>query len=73
MAESLFWLREAQFEQLRLLLPDKVRGVPRADNRKVISGIVHMLKSGCQLTDAPPEYGSCQTLNSRLVCWAKKS
>ena len=72
MAENLFWLTEAQFERLRTLLPDKVRGVPRADDRKVISGIVHVLESGCRWADAPPEYGPRKTLYNRWRRWAEK-
>ena len=72
MADNLFWLTEAQFERLRPLLPDKVRGVPRADDRKVISGIVHVLKSGCRWADAPPEYGPRKTLYNRFVRWSEK-
>ena len=34
------WLSEAQFIRLQPLLPNKVRGVPRVDDRKVISGII---------------------------------
>jgi transposase len=71
-SDNLFWLSEAQFERLRPLLPDKVRGVPRADDRKVISGIVHVLKSGCRWADAPFEYGPRKTLYNRFVRWAKK-
>ena len=72
MADNLFWLSEAQFERLRPLLPDKVRGVPRSDDRKVISGIVHVLKSGCRWADAPSEYGPRRTLYNRWRRWAEK-
>jgi len=47
MSENLFWLSEEQFDRLKPLLPDKVRGAARVDDRRVISGIVHVLKSGC--------------------------
>ena len=40
MSDHLFWLSGAQFERLKSLLPDKVRGVPRVDDRRVISDIV---------------------------------
>ncbi|WP_274517581.1 hypothetical protein [Sphingomonas sp. PAMC 26621] len=36
---SEFWFSEEQFERLRPLLPNKVRGVARVDDRRVISGI----------------------------------
>lgn len=41
-----FWLSERQFGRLQPLLPTKVRGVPRVDDRRVISGIIHVLQSG---------------------------
>jgi transposase len=37
-----FWLSDAQFSRLEPLLPKKVRGVPRVDDRRVISGIIHV-------------------------------
>jgi len=33
--------------------PDK----PRVDDRRVISGLLHILKTGCRRRDVPPEYG----------------
>jgi transposase len=38
--------------------PNDRRGKGRANDRRVISGIVHMLKSGGRWIAAPPEYGS---------------
>jgi transposase len=43
---SEFWLSEEQFERLRPMLPNKGRGATRVDNRRVISGIIHVVKSG---------------------------
>jgi transposase len=34
-----------------------VRGKERVDDRRVISGILHVLTSGCRWKDCPPEYG----------------
>ncbi len=39
-------MSEEQFERLRPLLPNKVRGVARVDDWCVISGIIHAVKSG---------------------------
>ena len=72
MSDNLVWLSEAQMVGLRPHLPDKVRGVPRADDRRVISGIVHVLKSGCRWADAPSEYGPRKTLYNRWRRWAEK-
>ncbi len=67
-----FWLSDRQFARLQPLLPTKVRGVPRVDDRRVISGIIHVLQSGCRWRDAPPAYGPSKTLYNRFVRWARK-
>lgn len=67
-----FWLSEAQFAWLRPMLPTDTRGVARVDDRRVISGIVHVLMSGGRWVDAPAIYGLRKTLYNRWVRWAKK-
>ena len=67
-----FWLTDAQWERLAPLLPNKPRGVPRADDRRVISGIVHVLRSGCPWPHAPAEYGPPKTLYNRFVRWGRQ-
>lgn len=67
-----FWLTEAQFERLAPLLPADTRGKPRVDDRRVISGIVHVLKSGCRWKDTPDTYGPHKTLYNRFVRWTAK-
>ncbi len=67
-----FWLSDRQFARLQPLLPHKVRGVPRVDDRRVISGIIHVLQSGCRWRDAPPAYGPFKTLYNRFVRWARQ-
>jgi transposase len=72
MTDSYFWLTEDQFRRLEPLLPTDTRGVPRVDDRRVISGIVHVLRSGCRWRDAPAVYGPPKTLYNRFVRWARK-
>lgn len=72
MTDDYFWLSDAQFARLKPLLPNKPRGVPRVDDRRVISGIVHVLRSGCRWKDAPEVYGPRKTLYNRFVRWAEK-
>ena len=48
-----FWLTEGRFARLVPFLPTDMRGVPRVDDRRVISGIVHVLKSGGRWADPP--------------------
>jgi putative transposase len=46
-------------------------GVPRVDDRRVLGGIVYVLKNGLRWCDAPPGYGPHKTLYSRFVRWSK--
>ena len=71
MAEP-YLLTKRQMARLAPLLPQDTRGVARVDDRRVISGIVHVLRSGCRWVDAPPAYGPRKTLYNRFVRWAAK-
>jgi len=71
MANHHFWLTDVQFEHLQPLLPNKPRGVPRVDDRRVISGIIHVLKNGLMWRDAPSAYGPHKTLYNRFIRWSK--
>jgi transposase len=62
MNRNLFWLTDAQFARIAPHLPTDTRGKPRVDDRRVISGIIHVLKSGGRWIDAPPDYGPKKTL-----------
>ena len=72
MIRDQFWLSEAQFSRIFPHLPTDTRGKPRVDDRRVISGIIHVLKSGGRWVDAPGEYGPKKTLYNRYVRWAAK-
>ncbi len=61
-----FWLGERQWRRLSPPLPNKLR----VDDRRVIGSIVHVLRSGCRLTDAPAVYGPRKTFYIRFVRWA---
>ena len=73
MERAYFWLSDRQFARLVPHLPTDTRGKPRVDDRRVISGIVHVLKSGCRWVDAPAVYGPRKTLCNRFVRRAAKS
>ena len=66
MRSNLFWLSDEQWARIVPHLPTDVRGVERVDDRRVISGIVHVLKSGCRWCDCPPEYGPHMTIYNRF-------
>ena len=65
-----FWLTQAQIERLKPYFP-RSHGVPRVDDRRVLSGIIHVLKRGLQWRDAPAEYGPHKTLYNRFKRWSE--
>ena len=67
-----FWLSDEQFGKIAPHLPTDTRGKARVDDRRVISGIIQVLKSGGRWVDAPPVYGPRKTLYNRFVRWAAK-
>src|SRR5215208_6531647 len=66
------WLTDEQFATIAPPLPTNTRGKPRVDDRRVISGIIQVLKSGGRWVDAPATYGPRKTLYNRFVRWAAK-
>jgi transposase len=72
MRSNLFWLNDEQWKRIEPHLPTDVRGVERQDDRRVISGIIHVLKTGCRWCDCPPEYGPYTTIYNRFVRWARR-
>ncbi len=62
MSKQFFWLTKAQFNKIKPHLPTDTRGVERVDDRRVISGIIHILKTGGRWVDAPrDQYGPHKT------------
>ena len=72
MDRDCFWLTDAQFAKIAPHLPTGTRGRARVDDRRVISGIIHVLKSGGRWVDTPAVYGPRKTLYNRFVRWAAK-
>ena len=67
---DLFWLTDAQMERLRPFFPLS-HGVPRVDDRRVLSGIIFLNRNGLRWRDAPVEYGPSKTLYNRWVRWGR--
>src|ERR1700751_3101686 len=70
MIAGYFWLNDRQWKKVAPLLPPYLRGKRRVDDRRVISGIIQVILSGCRWSDAPLEYGPRKTLYNRFVRWA---
>ena len=65
---SEFWLDDEAWAAIEPLLPKNQPGARRVDDRRVISGIVHILKSGCRWKGLPgqlrPAHDHLQPLQS---------
>jgi transposase len=51
-------LTDGEWAAIRPMLPNKARGVPRVDDRRVLNGICWVLRSGAPWRDLPDCYGS---------------
>ena len=60
----------AQMRRIEPFFP-RSRGLLRVDDRRVVSGIVYVLRHGLQWKDAPTGYGPPKTLYNRFVRWSR--
>ena len=67
---GLFLLSKAQMARISPHFP-LAHGVPRVDDRQVVSGIVYVIRKGLQWKDAPSGYGSHKTLYNRFIRWSR--
>ena len=72
MAKGIYWLSDAEWARIEPLLPRGRRGAHRVDDRRIISGIVHMLRSGARWRDCPPAYGPYTTVYNRFNRWSRQ-
>ncbi|WP_435851407.1 IS5 family transposase [Streptomyces mirabilis] len=63
-------LSDEEWEFLRPLLPDSLRGRKRLDDRTVLNGIVWKFRTGTAWRDVPDRYGPWHTLHTRFRRWA---
>jgi len=63
-------LTDAEWAMLEPLLPRQRMGRPRADDRRVLNGIVFRFRSGVAWRDVPERYGSRRSLHTRFRRWA---
>jgi transposase len=60
-------LTEGEWAVIKPMLPDKLRGVPRVDDRRTLNGIFWVLRSGAPWRDLPRHYGPHTTCYNRFV------
>ena len=68
---DLFWLTDDQMARLKPFFPLS-HGVPRVDDRRVLSGIIFVNRNGLRWRDAPSNYGPHKTLYNRWYRWCQK-
>ncbi len=67
---DLFWLSKAQMRRIEPYFPLS-HGVPRVDDRRVISGIIFVIRNGLRWRDAPKDYGPHKTIYNRFIRWSR--
>ena len=67
---DLSWLSEAQMRRIEPYFPLS-HGVPRVDDRRVISGIIFVIRNGLRWRDAPKDYGPHKTIYNRFIRWGR--
>ena len=66
-----FNLSDLELRIIAPLLPNKLRGVPRTDDRRVLNEIFYVLRTSSPWRDLPERYGPYTTAYNRFKRWAK--
>ena len=64
------WLSEAKMRRIAPYFPLS-HGIARVDDRRVISGIIFVIRNGLRWRDAPAEYGPHKTIYNRFIRWSR--
>jgi transposase len=64
-------LTDDEWTAIKPMLPNKPRGVPRVNDRRVLNGIFWVLRSGAPWRDLPQEFGPYTTCYNRFVRWQR--
>jgi transposase len=64
-------LTDHEWTAIELMLPNKPRGVPRVNDRRVLNGIFWVLRSGAPWRDLPGAFGPYTTCYNRFVRWRR--
>ena len=68
--DDLFLLSKAQMRRIAPFFPLS-HGVPRVDDRRVVSGIIFVIRNGLRWRDAPVAYGPHKTIYNRFIRWSR--
>jgi putative transposase len=67
---DLIWLSKAQMRRIEPHFPLS-HGVPRVDDRRIVSGIIFVIRNGLRWRDAPAQYGPHKTIYNRFIRWSR--
>ncbi|MDZ5454593.1 IS5 family transposase [Labrys sp. ZIDIC5] len=71
MTRRRYELTDHEWSIISPLLPNKPRGVPRADDRRVLNGILWRFRTGSPWAEVPERYSPPTTCYNRFVRWRK--
>jgi len=46
-------------------------GIPRVDDRRIVSGIIFVIRNGLRWRDAPAAFGPHKTIYNRFIRWSR--
>ena len=67
---DLIWLSAAQMRRIEPYFPLS-HGLPRVDDRRIVGGIIFVIRNGLHWRDAPREYGPHKTIYNRFIRWSR--
>lgn len=67
---EMFLLTDAQMARISPFFPLS-HGKPRVDDRRVLSGIIYVIRNGLMWRDAPVSYGPHKTIYNRFIRWSR--
>ena len=67
---EVWMLSEAQMRRIEPYFPLS-HGIPRVDDRRIVSGIIFVIRNGLRWRDAPAEYGPPKAIYNRFIRWSR--
>ncbi len=67
---EVWMLSEAQMRRIEPYFPLS-HGIPRVDDRRIVSGIIFVTRNGLRWRDAPAAYGPHKTIYNRFIRWSR--
>ena len=67
---DIWLLSEAQMRRIEPYFPLS-HGIPRVDDRRIVSGIIFVIRNGLRWRNAPAAYGPHKTIYNRFIRWSR--